>query len=84
MIDFFEEYSRKVKEKRFKPQTDHLEDIYVPKARYELARKILPLMKVIAYYFTVFIISIPEDINSIQQVLRQRSLAIFEGDMSTV
>lgn len=46
VIDFFEEYSRKVKEKRFKPLTDHLEDIFVPTARYELASKLLPLLRV--------------------------------------
>lgn len=46
VIDFFEEYSRKVKEKRFKPLTDHLEDIFVPTARYECARKIIPLLRV--------------------------------------
>lgn len=45
VIDFFEEYSRKVKEKRFKPLTDHLEDIYVSPLRYELARKWQPLLR---------------------------------------
>lgn len=45
VIDFFEEYSRKVKEKRFKPLTDHLEDIYVPPGRYEMATKLMPLLK---------------------------------------
>lgn len=46
VIDFFEEYSRKVKEKRFKPMTDHLEDIFVPPGRYVMANKLLPLLKV--------------------------------------
>lgn len=46
VIDFFEEYSRKVKERRFKPLTDHLEDIFVPTARYELTLKILPFLRV--------------------------------------
>ncbi|XP_022920773.1 radial spoke head protein 6 homolog A isoform X2 [Onthophagus taurus] len=45
VIDFFEEYSRKVKEKRFQPMTDHLEDIYVSPLRYCLARKILPFLR---------------------------------------
>lgn len=46
VIDFFEEYSRKVKEQRFKPLTDHLEDIFVPTARYNLANKIMPFLRV--------------------------------------
>ncbi|XP_023019973.2 radial spoke head protein 4a [Leptinotarsa decemlineata] len=45
VIDFFEEYSRKVKERRFTPMTDHLEDIYVSPGRLSLANKILPMMK---------------------------------------
>lgn len=46
VIDFFEEYSRKVKEKRFKPLTDHLEDVFVSTTRYELSSKLLPLLRV--------------------------------------
>ncbi|KAF5307476.1 hypothetical protein FQR65_LT06831 [Abscondita terminalis] len=45
VIDFFEEYSRKVKEKRFKPLNDHLEDIYVSPKRYMLSKKIMPLLR---------------------------------------
>lgn len=45
VIDFFEEYSRKVKEKRFKPQTDHLEDIFVNTNRYNLAVKLQPFLR---------------------------------------
>ncbi|CAH1173759.1 unnamed protein product [Phaedon cochleariae] len=45
VIDFFEEYSRKVKERRFKPMTDHLEDMYVPPGRFDLANKMLLLLK---------------------------------------
>ncbi|XP_018579649.2 radial spoke head protein 6 homolog A [Anoplophora glabripennis] len=45
VIDFFEEYSRKVKEQRFKPLTDHLEDIYVQPGRFALSNKVLPLLK---------------------------------------
>lgn len=45
VIDFFEEYSRKVKERRFKPLTDHLEDVYIPPGQYETARKLMELLK---------------------------------------
>ncbi|KAG5894541.1 hypothetical protein JTB14_026829 [Gonioctena quinquepunctata] len=45
VIDFFEEYSRKVKERRFKPMTDHLEDMYVSPGRLDLANKMLPMLK---------------------------------------
>ncbi|KAJ8979717.1 hypothetical protein NQ317_015541 [Molorchus minor] len=45
IVDFFEEYSRKVKERRFKPLTDHLEDIYVPPGRYDQSKKLMPLLK---------------------------------------
>lgn len=46
VIDFFEEYSRKVKERRFRPADDHLEDIYVPPEKYQFAKKIIPMLKV--------------------------------------
>lgn len=46
VVDFFEEYSRKIKERRYRPLTDHLEDIYVIPARYELANNIIPMLKV--------------------------------------
>lgn len=46
IVDFFEEYSRKVKEQRFKPLTDHLEDVYVQPGRFALANKVLPLLNV--------------------------------------
>ncbi|XP_015837293.2 radial spoke head protein 6 homolog A [Tribolium castaneum] len=45
VVDFFEEYSRKIKEKRFKPLTDHLEDIYVEPGRYRQANRLMPLLK---------------------------------------
>ncbi|KAK9876746.1 hypothetical protein WA026_014984 [Henosepilachna vigintioctopunctata] len=45
IIDFFEEYSRKVKERRYRSALDHLEDIYVPKQRYELSTKTMALFK---------------------------------------
>ncbi|KAJ8954788.1 hypothetical protein NQ318_014899 [Aromia moschata] len=45
VIDFFEEYSRKVKERRFRPLTDHLEDIYVPPGRYDLSNKLMPVLR---------------------------------------
>lgn len=47
VIDFFEEYSRKVKEKRFRPMTDHLEDVYIPPQQYEMAKKLMTLLKVL-------------------------------------
>ncbi|CAH1112392.1 unnamed protein product [Psylliodes chrysocephalus] len=45
VIDFFEEYSRRIKEKRYKPQTDHLEDIYIPPSSFALANTIIPMLK---------------------------------------
>ncbi|XP_057651885.1 radial spoke head protein 6 homolog A [Diorhabda carinulata] len=45
IIDFFEEYSRKVKERRFKPLTDHLEDIYCSPGSLQVAQKTMPLLK---------------------------------------
>ncbi|CAH0550690.1 unnamed protein product [Brassicogethes aeneus] len=48
VIDFFEEYSRKVKERRYYPLTDHLEDIYVPPGRFAFANKIMPFLKPLA------------------------------------
>ncbi|CAL7949975.1 unnamed protein product [Xylocopa violacea] len=45
-VDIFEEYSRKVKEERFKTRdSHHLRDVYVPPAQYEEARKIIGLFK---------------------------------------
>lgn len=49
VIDFFEEYSRKVKEKRFRPMTDHLEDIYIPPEQYEMAKKLMTFLKVLHF-----------------------------------
>lgn len=46
IIDFFEEYSRKLKEERYKPMTDHLRDMYVIPGRLELATQIMPMLKV--------------------------------------
>ncbi|KAF5283948.1 hypothetical protein FQA39_LY17189 [Lamprigera yunnana] len=45
VIDFFEEYSRKVKEKRFKPLNNHLEEVYVAPRKYTLAQKVVLLFK---------------------------------------
>uniref|UniRef100_A0A6P7FVJ9 Radial spoke head protein 4 homolog A-like n=1 Tax=Diabrotica virgifera virgifera TaxID=50390 RepID=A0A6P7FVJ9_DIAVI len=45
VIDFFEDFSRKIKEKRFRPHTDHLEDIYVAPNSLALAQKMMPLLK---------------------------------------
>ncbi|XP_033339714.2 radial spoke head protein 4a [Megalopta genalis] len=44
-VDIFEEYSRKVKEERFKTETNHLRDLYVPPARYENAKTLVQLFK---------------------------------------
>ncbi|KAK2580599.1 hypothetical protein KPH14_007718 [Odynerus spinipes] len=44
-VDVFEEYSRRLKEERFKTQTDHLRDVYVPPARYEDAKKLIQLFQ---------------------------------------
>lgn len=53
VIDFFEEYSRKVKEQRFKPLTDHLEDIYVQPGRFALSNKLLPLLNVSCHHLLI-------------------------------
>ncbi|KAL1491908.1 hypothetical protein ABEB36_012429 [Hypothenemus hampei] len=45
VIDFFEEYSRKVKEQRFRPLTDHLEDMYITPASFDLASQMLKVLK---------------------------------------
>ncbi|XP_076234627.1 radial spoke head protein 4a [Calliopsis andreniformis] len=44
-VDIFEEYSRRVKEERFKTQNNHLRDLYVPPAQYEAAKKIMKLFQ---------------------------------------
>jgi len=36
IIDYFEEYSRKVKEQRYRPLTDRLEDIYITPGIYRI------------------------------------------------
>ncbi|XP_054010347.1 radial spoke head protein 6 homolog A [Hylaeus anthracinus] len=46
-VDIFEEYSRKVKEERFKTQTNHLRDLYVPPTQYEDAKKVINLIKTV-------------------------------------
>lgn len=45
-VDIFEEFSRKVKEERFKTQSNHLRDVYVAPAQYEDAKEIIKLFKV--------------------------------------
>lgn len=45
-IDIFEEYSRKLKEERFKTKTDHLRDLYVPPVQYDDAKKLIKLFQV--------------------------------------
>lgn len=45
-MDIFEQYSRQLKEERFKEKTDHLRDLYVPPAQYEDAKKLMELFQV--------------------------------------
>uniref|UniRef100_A0AAR5P3I9 Radial spoke head protein 6 homolog A n=1 Tax=Dendroctonus ponderosae TaxID=77166 RepID=A0AAR5P3I9_DENPD len=45
VIDFFEEYSRKVKERRYRPLTDRLEDCYITPAAFELASHMLRALR---------------------------------------
>ncbi|XP_017766964.1 PREDICTED: radial spoke head protein 6 homolog A [Eufriesea mexicana] len=44
-VDIFEEYSRKVKEERFKTKSQHLRDVHVPPPQFENAKKIIELFK---------------------------------------
>ena len=46
VIEYFEEYSRNLKEERFRTSTDHLQDIYVPPDEFEQAKKLIPLLQV--------------------------------------
>nr|CAD7575243.1 unnamed protein product [Timema californicum] len=48
VVEYFEEYSRKLKESRFRPETDHLQDVYVPPEDFELAKKLMPMFEVIS------------------------------------
>ncbi|CAG2064192.1 unnamed protein product [Timema podura] len=48
VVEYFEEYSRKLKEARFRPETDHLQDFYVPPEDFELANKLMPMFEVIS------------------------------------
>jgi len=45
-VDIFEQYSRRIKDERFKTKTDHLQDLYVPPAQYDDARKLIKLFQV--------------------------------------
>lgn len=51
VVDFFEEYSRKVKERQYRLMTDHLEDVFVPSRRLKQANHLLPLLKVYIYSY---------------------------------
>ncbi|KAI4481115.1 hypothetical protein M0804_009741 [Polistes exclamans] len=44
-VDIFEVYSRRLKEERYKTQTDHLRDVYVPPGQYENAKKLIDLFQ---------------------------------------
>lgn len=45
-VNIFEQYSRKLKEERFKTKTDHLRDLYVPPVQYDDAKKLIRLFQV--------------------------------------
>ncbi|XP_014477558.1 PREDICTED: radial spoke head protein 6 homolog A [Dinoponera quadriceps] len=44
-VDIFEQYSRKLKEERFKTKTDHLRDLYTPPVQYDDAKKLIRLFQ---------------------------------------
>ncbi|KYN21616.1 Radial spoke head protein 4 like protein A [Trachymyrmex cornetzi] len=45
VVDIFEEYSRKLKEERFKIKTDYLRDLYIPPVQYDDAKKLIKLFQ---------------------------------------
>lgn len=45
-VDIFEEFSRRVKEERFKTKSHHFRDVYVPPTQFEDAKKIIKLFQV--------------------------------------
>ena len=45
-VDIFEDYSRKLKDERFRSKTDYLRDLYVPPFQYEEAKKFKKLYQV--------------------------------------
>ncbi|XP_018318300.1 radial spoke head protein 6 homolog A [Mycetomoellerius zeteki] len=45
VVDIFEEYSRKLKEERFKIKTDYLRDLYIPLVQYDDAKKLIKLFQ---------------------------------------
>ncbi|PSN47031.1 Radial spoke head protein 4 A, partial [Blattella germanica] len=45
VVEYFEEYSRNFKEERFRPLTDHLQDIYVPPDEYENTKKTMSFLQ---------------------------------------
>ncbi|KAL6256088.1 hypothetical protein P5V15_013323 [Pogonomyrmex californicus] len=44
-IDIFEEYSRKLKEERFKSKTDHLRNLYISPVQYDDAKRFIKLFQ---------------------------------------
>ncbi|XP_011878263.1 PREDICTED: radial spoke head protein 6 homolog A [Vollenhovia emeryi] len=44
-VDIFEEYSRKLKEERFKTKTDYLRDLYIPPVQHDDAKKLIKLFQ---------------------------------------
>ncbi|XP_018396304.1 PREDICTED: radial spoke head protein 4 homolog A [Cyphomyrmex costatus] len=45
VVDIFEEYSRKLKEERFKIKSDYLQDLYIPPMQYDDAKKLIKLFQ---------------------------------------
>lgn len=45
-VDVFEEYSKKLKEERFKTKKDYLRDLYIPPVQYDDAKKLIKLFQV--------------------------------------
>lgn len=46
VVDIFEEYSKKLKEERFKIKMDHLRDLYISPVQYDDAKKLIKLFQV--------------------------------------
>ncbi|XP_016910173.2 radial spoke head protein 6 homolog A isoform X1 [Apis cerana] len=61
-VDIFEEFSRKVKEQRFKTKSSHLRDMYVPPTQFEHAKKIIKLFKKLEKFYETMGEKIEEDI----------------------
>lgn len=51
VIDFFEEFSRRLRERKFRAMTDHLKDVYVPALKYQYMMKLQPYLEVSTSFF---------------------------------